>query len=228
MHAGEPIMVDIADSTTPVVQLQPTSTVASGCNSSAELYIITPVSRYRLKEDLARLAVSIRFDCIISWILVYDTSVQNDLEPQFGDHPQVVELYYHSTEEAKFGGTQRNKGMEKVTQGLLHFLDDDNIMHEHFWDILPNLLLGRFTTFDQLRMEDSPPRVLGGGVVQVGAIDTGMFVIDRTLIADTKWNATAYNCDGLFIEEIAAKHPDKHTYIPEIAAYHHGLIKPQS
>lgn len=222
MHAGLHVTAGVADMATS--QLQHLSQTSNSCNSTAELYIITPVSRFKLKEDLARLSVSIRFDCIVSWILVYDTSVQNDLEPQFADNPQVIEVYYHSKEEAAFGGTQRNKGMEKVTQGLLHFLDDDNIMHPHFWDILSNISLGRLTTFDQVRMEDNPPRILGGSVVKVGCIDTGMFVVDRVLIADTKWNATAFNTDGVFAEEIAMKHPDKHAYIPEVAAYHHGLV----
>ena len=222
MRAGQGAMPDVVEMATS--ELQYWSNISNSCNSTADLYIITPVSRFTLKEDLARLAVSIRFDCIISWILVYDTSVQNDLEPQFADNPQVIEVYYHSKEEAKFGGTQRNKGMGKVTQGLLHFLDDDNIMHPHFWDILSNISLGRLTTFDQVRMEDNPPRILGGSVVKAGCIDTGMFVVDRALIADTKWNATAFNTDGLFAEEIAVKHPDKHTYIPEVAAYHHGLV----
>lgn len=215
-------MPDIADITTS--ELQKLTTISNSCNSTAELHIITPVSRLKLREDLARLAVGIRFDCIVNWILVYDTSVQKDLEPQFADNPQVIEVYYHSKEEAQLGNTQRNKGMEKVTQGLVYFLDDDNIMHPHFWDILSNISLGCLTTFDQVRMEDNPPRILGGSVVKAGCIDTSMYVVDRALIADTKWNATAFNSDGLFAEAIVMKHPDKHAYIPEVAAYHNGLV----
>ena len=222
MHAGEHVMPDITDMTT--LKLQQISNTSNSCNSTVELHIITPVSRFRLKEDLARLAVSIRFDCIVSWVLVYDTSVQNDLEPQFADNPQVLEVYYHSKQKADCGNAQRNKGMEKVTQGLLYFLDDDNLMHPHFWEILPNISLGRFTTFDQVRMEDNPPRILTGNEVRVGSTDSSMFTVDRALIADTKWNATGVSADGLFAEAIVMKHPDKHVYIPRVAAYHNGLV----
>ena len=222
MHAGEPVLPDVTDMTTS--ELQQISNTSNSCNSAVQLYIITPVSRFKLKEDLARLAVSIHFDCIVSWVLVYDTSVQNDLEPQFTDNPQVIEVYYHSKEEADWGNTQRNKGMEKVTQGLLYFLDDDNLMHPHFWEILSNISLGHFTTFDQIRMDDNPPRVLTGNEVRIGSTDTSMFTVDRALVADTKWNATGVSADGVFAEEIVRKHPDRHVYIPGVAAYHNGLV----
>ena len=192
----------------------------------AELYIITPVSRFQLKEELMKIARSMHWECVTQWILVYDTSRQHDLEPQFAGDTKVVELYFHAENGAILGNMQRNKALTKVTQGLVYFLDDDNIMHPHFWDILPNIYEGKMTTFDQMRMEDDPPQILNGSEVAVNHIDTGMMVIDRALIGDTQWHPSAGNADGYFAAAVVAKHADKHKYIPEVAAYHHGLSMP--
>lgn len=200
----------------------------NSCNSSgAELYIITPVSRFKLKEDLLRIAVSIHWDCVTKWILVYDTRRQHDLEPLFPESPKVTEIYFQAEEEeAGFGNMQRNKGIEKVMQGLVYFLDDDNIMHPRFWEILPNITLGHITTFDEIRMEDNPPRKFEGMTVGVGFIDTAMYVIDRALIGETRWHMNAFDADGQFVTAIYNNHNSKHIYIPEEAAYHHGLVIP--
>ena len=186
--------------------------------------IITPVSRYRYKQDLMRLAVSIRWDCVNNWILVYDTSRQHDLQPMFSDSPQVTEIYFQAEAGAVLGNMQRNRVLQNVMQGLVYFLDDDNIMHPSFWDILPNVSLGHITTFDQLRLEFDPPERWPGDRLAINAIDTGMFVIDRSLIGQTQWNPNAGNADGMFIEAVSHLHPNKHIYISEVAAYHHGLV----
>lgn len=84
--------------------------------------------------------------------------------------------------------------------------------------------LGHITTFDQLRLEDDPPSRLPGDRLAVSAIDTGMFVVDRVMVGQTQWNPSADNADGIFIEAMSGLHPNKHIYISEVAAYHHGLL----
>ncbi|DBA65791.1 TPA: hypothetical protein ACH3X2_002828 [Trebouxia sp. C0005] len=201
---------------------------SKSCNSSgADLHIITPVSRFKLKEDLVRIAVSIRWDCVTQWVLVYDTERQHDLEPLFSESPKVTEIFFHAEEGAGFGNMQRNRGIDKVMQGLVYFLDDDNIMHAHFWDMLPDITLGHITTFDEVRMEDNPPRVLEGGTIAVGCIDTAMYVIDRALFGETRWHQNDLTADGMFVEQIFGNHSDKHVYIPGVAAYHNGLVIPE-
>ena len=100
-------------------------------------------------------------------------------------------------------------------------------MHAHFWDILPDITLGHITTFDEVRMEDNPPRVLEGGTVAVGCIDTAMYVIDRALFGETRWHQNDVAADGMFVEQIFGNHSDKHVYIPGVAAYHNGLVIPE-
>ena len=170
-----------------------------------------------------RLAISIRWDCVTNWILVYDTSRQHDLQPLFSDSPQVTEIFFQAEEGAKLGNMQRNRALQHVMHGLVYFLDDDNVMHPNFWDILPDMSSGHIISFDQLRLEVEPPQRLSGDRLVVDAIDTGMFVMDRALIGQTQWDPSAGNADGMFAEAVSNQHPAKHIYIPEVAAYHHGL-----
>lgn len=223
INAGESLLPANAEATLSAAQ-----NTSRSCNSTeADLYIITPVSRFKRKEELVRIAVSIRWDCVTQWILVYDTERQHDLEPLFSESPKVTEIFFHAEEGAGFGNMQRNRGIDKVMQGLVYFLDDDNIMHAHFWDILPDITLGHITTFDEVRMEDNPPRVLEGETISVGSIDTAMYVIDRALFGETRWHQNDLAADAMFVAEIFGNHTDKHVYIPGVAAYHNGLVIPE-
>ena len=118
------------------------------CTETSELLtIITPVTR---PENLMQVASSILLGCIMRWVLVYDTTRPHELEPHFLAHQHKVhEIFVHET--GISGNALRNRGLDEVTYGLVYFLDDDNIIHPHFWDILPNISLGHVTTFDQQR-----------------------------------------------------------------------------
>ena len=77
--------------------------------------------------------------------------------------------------------------------------------------------LGHMITFDQAR---SSTNVLTGNDVSVMHIDTAMFVVDRALIGNSRFQVEEYAADGLFAQEVFEKHPGKHVYIPEVAAYY--------
>lgn len=138
----------------------------------------------------------------------------------FSDNPQVTEIYFQAEEGAVLGNMQRNRGLQNVMHGLIYFLDDDNIMHPN----LPKMSLGHITTFDQLRLENNPPIRLPGDRLAVNAVDTGMFVVNRVMVGQTQWDPSAGNADGLFVEAVSSLYPNKHMYISEVAAYHHGLL----
>ena len=97
------------------------------------------------------------------------------------------------------GHAQRNRALAEIPDGLVYNLDDDNIMHPHFWEIHPQLTPGRLTTFDQQRSID---QVMPGDNPTVLDIDMGSFVVDRDLIGDIKFDHTESVADGLFVEEV--------------------------
>ena len=205
-------------SQTPLITLRGGSSgkrVGSSCGQSTPtLTIVTPVGK-ATEKVLSILEETLRWETCLQWIIVYDTKNQDNLSPNFANNKQVKEIYFHA--EGISGNSQRNRGIEEITQGLVYFLDDDNVMHPHFWDIFPNMSLGHITTFDQAR---STIEVLAGNDVSVMHIDTAMFVVDRALIGNSRFKVEEYVADGLFAQEIFEKHPGRHVYIPEVAAYY--------
>ena len=188
-----------------------------GCHQYvANLHVVTPVGS-ATHDDLVELATSINWGCVYRWTVVYDTSQQHNLEVGFADMPKIKEIFFQA--EGVKGNSQRNRALDDIKHGLVYFLDDDNVIHPNFWKILPNIMLGHITTFDQARTAHDGG-ILKGDKVVVNAIDTAMFVIDRALIGTTRFLPSEYNADGIFAQEVLNQHPDSHVYIPEIAAFY--------
>lgn len=198
-------------------------------NPSALITIITPCSRQRKKDNLKEIAHSMKWDCIRNWIIVYDTFKIQDIETKFKDNEKVREIFVNKRLEQKTkhitgGCIQRNAALNRVTSGLVYFLDDDSIMHPRFWKLLAG---GNFssgiTTFDQFRSHNNNSMTLKGDNPKQGGIDTSQFVIDRELIGEQRWTVDLDNGDGLFIEKIISNHKDKHVYLPVVAAYYNTI-----
>jgi hypothetical protein len=181
------------------------------------LYIVTPCSR---PNSLDKLYASIDFSKIQKWYIIYDNRFF-PFEEKYPDHPQIRESSCNDYGVA--GHQQRNIFLNKThkskKQGLFCFLDDDNIMHPNFWNIVDKFELGCFYTFDQARNDHLGP-VLPGNNVKSGSIDTAAFVIDFKLVGNILFDVTKYDADGGFMEAVMRDNSDKHVYIPETACYY--------
>jgi hypothetical protein len=133
-------------------------------------------------------------------------------------HPQIVEMECDKV--GAYGHPQRNVGIKQVEDGFIYFLDDDNVIHPGFWELIGPLDPTKFYTFDQQRTASS---VLRGNVIRVGHIDTAMFLVHKQQIRAIKWVENKYEADGLFISAIARTNPGAHVYVPQIACYYNFL-----
>lgn len=184
------------------------------------LTIITPCSR---QENLREILKSIQLDKA-TWIIVYDTSKDRSYPRLFADEPRIREV--DCSDVGRVGHPQRNYGASLVTEGLIYFLDDDNIVHPHFWDLVGSFEPNKFYTFDQRFFVPDPFRtatnfVFSGPEPVVRKIDTAMFVVPKTMWFP--WTPDRYDADGLFIQEVAQRNPGAHCYIPEVAAYYNHI-----
>ena len=96
--------------------------------------IITSCSR---PENLSLLFESIKFDFVEKWIIIYDTSKGNKYNWMYKNNPKILEA--ECPDEGVFGNAQKNFGLKFVKGGQVYFLDDDNIMHPNFWNIILSL-----------------------------------------------------------------------------------------
>jgi hypothetical protein len=186
----------------------------------AKLTIITPCCR---PENLIHLKESIDFEKIDKWYIVYDTSKKRKYTKQFSD-TKIVEL--ECSDPGIAGHSMRNHGIRQVNDGLIYFLDDDNIIHPNLWTLLEKMDTSHFYTVDQINSSRFATNgILKGNNIQVKKIDTAQFIVPKGLMKNIEFQVNNYCADGEFIVEVNSKHLNCHVYLPTIAAYYNYLTE---
>ena len=114
----------------------------------------------------------------------------------------------------------RNLALNIITSGMMCFLDDDNVIHPEFWNIITGFKLDQIYTFDMIYKNQS---ILLGNNPVVGSIDTAQYVFDRSLVGKIRFDTSQYAADGQFINVLVNQHRDKWVYIPKQAAYYNRI-----
>lgn len=187
------------------------------------LTIITPCSR---PENLSRMAQSIDFSKDVHWIIVYDTTKTKGRFTPNVTHPKITELGHVSPPGTCSGNSQRNVGLSRVQNGMVYYLDDDNIIHDRFWTLFDRFDEDHFYTWDQFRGDEfanRPNGVLSGDEPRLRKIDTAQYIVPRYMCRP--WQEDLYWADGIFIEKVYEKYKDKHVYIPVVAAFYNFLSR---
>ena len=159
------------------------------------------------------------FDLLDKWYIIYDTSKGRHYKFKYKKNPKIIELRYDKEEVC--GHPQINYAISLIEDGFVYIMDDDNIVHEEFWKLLPSLNSDFVYTWDQNRIKEG--RILKGGVIKPNAIDTTQFIVPRKLIGNIRWEEQTRGGDFKFINEIHKKHADSFKYINKIACYHNFL-----
>jgi hypothetical protein len=184
------------------------------------LTIITPCIK---QENLDTIKNSIDFTKNLLWIIIYDTT-NKKFEHKYNDVPKIVEYDYSDTTGTS-GNPQRNFGLDKVKNGFIYFLDDDNLVHPDLYTIINTLEDNKIYTFNQDRPEDIFPFTnnLKGNKIELCKIDSAMFLIDFKLCKDVRWNPYKYFSDGIYISEIYSQHKNKWVYIDQTLSYYNKV-----
>ena len=183
------------------------------------LNIITPCCR---PANLLKLKESIDFKKISMWYIIYDTSRNRTYEKQFVGEPKITELECSDTGRA--GHPMRNFVIKQIKEGLIYNLDDDNIMHPGFWELLPKMDTEHFYSFDQVNKSPFGTNgVLKGDTLRVTKIDTAQFVVPKALVESIEFQKDNYKADGEYIVEVNSKNPGRHIYFPKLAAYYNYM-----
>jgi len=208
-----------------------TPTVRSGTGASSSTYgngggvlplplltVVTPCSR---PENLPALEASLTpgaawFD--IAWMVLSD----------HGQYPESVA-----------GHAQRNRALDRIMDGWVYFLDDDNLMHPALFERLyrritriPSWYLrgygsvgetGRARGYIFSQELGAGQRVAAPENVTVNRIDTAQFLLWRGLIGDLRFAEDRYEADGIFIETLYSQSPQSFEFIEEPLCYYNRL-----
>jgi len=181
-----------------------------------KMTIITPC--YRIK-NLQTIFESLNFDYIEEWIIVYDGDKIIKNPYIFKDNSKISEYVCYNIN-SNYGNCQRNYGMDSIKNRdtYIYFLDDDNIIHKNLYLLLKNLNYDNIfiITFDQF------PILLGNNI-EIGKIDTAMFLIHYELCKDVRWNIEISHADFLFIQTCFYNNPNKWLYIDKELCYYNYI-----
>lgn len=191
-----------------------------------EITIITPSIR---PENLRRIASSVNFEYFSRWIIVYDSTKIKQNPNQFADCPYIEEYLYSLAGNGRSGNDQRNFALSIIPanyRGYIYFLDDDNIIHPNFYQIVRNIVhsspnqKNQIYTFDQERYNNSI--TLRGNRCEINKIDSAMALIPAALCRNIRWKRQLYNADGHFIQEVYNRHSEGHVYIETHGCYYNS------
>jgi len=170
--------------------------------------IITPCSR---PENLSKLAKCMNASTI--WHICFDSL-------KVGAVPVLFNAYISAVRESCWGNPQRNNAIRKVYKdSLVYCLDDDNLLHADFFTALSDHDLSDYDiiTFDQL-LEDGTIRK-GNNPTRTN-IDQAQFLIRKSIHEPYEQE---HDADGILIEKLVKKYPDKWLYIPKVLCYYNRL-----
>ena len=191
---------------------RPLLNVVTACSRPQNLEII----RYYLDHRLPS------FD--VRWYVVVDTSVT--------DMPVEVPgaFLLGGVAHKGFGGVQRNWAIDRITEGLVWFLDDDNIPHPKFDAVLRDAVSASAFNSFVLGQESAmgiPVRDARRENVRLAGVDLAQFVIRRDVIGDSRFPASGvYESDWEFFKLIWKSHAGRFKFLPH-ATYYNALAPVQ-
>jgi len=169
----------------------------------------------------------------IKWWVVFDTRVIKDIDADF-----LSDLYsiggqplFFKGEEGDFGHSLLSKTIDLIDDGFIHFVDDDNILHEDFWTVMyKNINLfpekrGFIVSqkvggkdFSGLDIREAKPEN-----TRVQHIDMAQFILRRDLYNNYRFKPGDYKADGYLIEEIYNINKEDFHFIPDVLCYYNWL-----
>jgi glycosyltransferase involved in cell wall biosynthesis len=174
----------------------------------------------------------------ITWYVVFDTSSIKDLDGNI-----MSELYscganlnFIKGEDGDFGHNLINKTIDKIEDGWVYIIDDDNIIHENFYEeiykaikkyknktgfVFNQKVGGRDFTGLDIRIA-SPENM------RVQHIDMAQFFLHRKLISNHRIPKMMYVGDGVFIEELYKSKSEEFVFINKTLCHYNYLSKSNS
>jgi hypothetical protein len=181
------------------------------------IHIVTPCSRPENLPALYSSIVANLYEADVKWWIVFDA----EAVPAEIDNAPFMEL--HAILGGVAGHKQRNYALDRIQDGYVYQLDDDNIIHSNFPSIFNYCATEKKSAIFGQNLGDGRVRVNDRTNIRQTHIDQGQFLVRREHIADTRYVETDYCADGLFIEQIYHKQPDNFLIFNQVASYYNFL-----
>jgi len=193
--------------------------------------IITRCSR---TKNLLKIKESIfKNDSNIVWWIYFDTTILKDIDAELLSELQSdnIKLFFKKSSQNDYGHAFVNDFIDKISNGWVYVLDDDNILHEDFIKTITDKIKENpdkkaFIFNQKVDGKDFTKldiRVAKPENMKSQLIDMAQFILRRDLIGEIRLKLEDYKADGYFIEEIYKKSPKEFFFINQILCYYNFL-----
>ncbi len=197
------------------------------------IYLVTAVSRpWNLRRIHRSIEASLSKSSLkATWILVVDSqaSVPEETEASVNSGKvEVVKVVYPGGSCPPYGIEQKNFAMGLIEDGYYHCIDDDNIVHPHFFEGIERAMEAnpgkKAFVFGQHRWDNIGPLVAAPNRMEYGKIDNTMFVVHSTLIGPRRYDLDRSGReDFLFFRKLYDVHQAEFVFIPQTLAYYNYI-----
>ena len=169
----------------------------------------------------------------ITWYVMFDTTILKDIDSKILNEIQESggKSYFINSIPGDTGHQMINKAISEIQDGFVYVLDDDNIIHEDFYESLYESITNNpekegFVFHQRVDGKDFTGleiRTVNSDSVKVTKIDMAQFVATRSIIGDIRIVPMKYIGDGIFIEEVYNLNPEKFIFIDKVLCYYNYL-----
>lgn len=194
-----------------------------------KLNIITRCSRLGNLIDISKsIFNTTKFD--VTWYLIFDKNFIKslDLDLLFELHKLNTKLLFDQSISGDHGHQLINKCLDTIKDGWVYVLDDDNLIHENFYDRIYTEMKSNSDKngfiFNQkiggIDFTGQDVRYCSPEHTKVSKIDMAQFLLNRKLIGENRIVLGQYVGDGIFIENLYSQNISEFHFINEILCYY--------
>ena len=174
----------------------------------------------------------------IIWLVMFDTTILKDIDAEILSDIQSKggKTYFINSISGDFGHQMINKAIDDIKDGFIFVLDDDNIIHEDFYNNLYESIINNpnkmgFVYNQQVDGKDFTGldiRLCGPDKMKVSQVDMAQVVFHKTLIGNIRINPMNYIADSIYIEEVYNNNdPELFCFINKVMCYYNYLKSPR-
>jgi glycosyltransferase involved in cell wall biosynthesis len=194
--------------------------------------IINIITRCSRLTNLVQISETIfntdRFS--IKWFIIFDRNSvsQIDVSTLLTLQSLGADISFDYSLPGDHGHEMVNKTIDKINEGWIYMLDDDNILHENFYEKIYSYMSSNPNSkafiFSQkiggIDFTGQDVRYSHPDNVKVGKIDMAQFILKRDFVGERRIPVGYYVGDGMFIEKIYQEDSKDIFFIDEILSYY--------
>lgn len=174
----------------------------------------------------------------IKWYVIFDTSSLKDIDAEILSslYEDNIILKFVKGSPGDFGHSLINQTIETIEDGWIYIIDDDNKIHENFYNELSDKIneipeAKGFIFHQQIDKKDFTGldvRIAKTDEVKVSKIDMAQFCAKREIIGNHRIPHDMYVGDGVWIENIYKEKSQEFVLIDKIISYYNYFSNPNN